>query len=100
MYIFYITIDNNLGHGSYLISSNGYSWSHTEQANNIAVVGFKFKEGDIIQIQYDKTKLVYLNKASNQKHQLKLAFNQAEEKDIYFCANLCSDGDSVEIMEF
>lgn len=45
-----ITSDNNLGHGSYLISSNGYSWSHTEQSNNIAIVNFKFKEGDIVQI--------------------------------------------------
>ena len=52
MYIYFLNLDNNLGHGSYLISSNGYSWSHTEQANNIAVVSFKFKEGDLIQLEY------------------------------------------------
>jgi len=48
----FLNSDNNLGHGSYLISSNGYSWSHTEQTNNITVVTFKFKEGDLIQLEY------------------------------------------------
>lgn len=70
-----LILDNNLGHGSYLISSNGYSWSHTEQANNIAVVAFKFKEGDIVQIEYEKVKLIFLNKITNEKYELKLAFN-------------------------
>lgn len=84
-----------MGHGSYLISSNGYSWSHTEQSNNITVVGFKFKEGDMVQLEYDKAKITYTNKSSNEKHELKIAFNEAEEKDIYFCANLCSEGDAV-----
>ena len=27
---------NNLGHGSYLISSNAYSWSHSVKEDNIA----------------------------------------------------------------
>ncbi len=71
-------LDSNLGHGSYLISSNGYSWSHTEQSNNIAVVTFKFKEGDLIQLEYEKTKLIFSNKNSNDKYELKLAFNEAE----------------------
>ena len=41
-------LDNTLGHGSYLLSSNGCSWSHSEQAANIVVVDFKFKKGDTV----------------------------------------------------
>ncbi len=39
----------NLGHGSYLISSNGYTWSSSKQANNSAYVGsFNFTTNDYI----------------------------------------------------
>lgn len=62
---FLSNVDNNLGHGSYLISSNGYSWSHTEQSNNISVVGFKFVLNDVIQIEYEKSKIKFWNRNSN-----------------------------------
>lgn len=91
--------DNNIGHGSYLISSNGYSWSHSQQSNNIAVVSFKFKQNDQIEITYDKSKISLLNKSTNQKYDLKISLNEVEEKDIYFCANLCSEGDTVQILD-
>ena len=39
----------NLGHGSYLISSNGYTWSSSKLANNSAYVGsFNYTTNDYI----------------------------------------------------
>jgi len=53
----------------------------------------------VIQIEYEKTKLKFWNRNSNIKHELKIAFNEVEEKDIFFCANLCSEGDSIKIVD-
>lgn len=47
---FVITLDNNLGHGSFLLSNNSYMWSHAFAANNIQNSGFVFVEGNIIKI--------------------------------------------------
>lgn len=41
--VFYFPIlDDKIGHGSYMISSNGFTWSHTEIHNNIKNVAFNF----------------------------------------------------------
>ena len=37
-----------VGHGSYLISGNGYSWSHFESNNNSVCNSFSFHTNDII----------------------------------------------------
>lgn len=39
-------------HGSYLISANGYSWSHSQPEFNSAFKSFIFSQGDIVFIQY------------------------------------------------
>jgi hypothetical protein len=39
-------------HGSYLISTNGYSWSHSQTAFNSAQKSFSYAEGDTIKITY------------------------------------------------
>jgi len=43
----------NIGHGSYLISSNGYSWSHSTKDFNSAFKTFQFTVNDIVYIEYD-----------------------------------------------
>lgn len=47
---FFINSDNNLGHGSFLLSNNSYSWSHAFKENNIQNSNFSFVEGNIIKI--------------------------------------------------
>ena len=42
-----------LGHGSYLISTNGYSWSHSVKEFNSSFKCFTFAVGDIVYIEYD-----------------------------------------------
>jgi len=43
----------NIGHGSYLISTNGYSWSHSVKEFNSASKTFHFTVNDIVYIEYD-----------------------------------------------
>ena len=37
-----------IGHGSYMISFNGYTWSHHESLNNAKCQSYNFSTGDII----------------------------------------------------
>ena len=40
----------NIGHGSYLISSNGYSWSHSVKDFNSAFKTFQFAVNDTVYV--------------------------------------------------
>lgn len=42
-----------IGHGSYLISTNGYSWSHSVKEYNSSFKCFTFAVGDTIHIEYN-----------------------------------------------
>ncbi|CAD8205353.1 unnamed protein product [Paramecium octaurelia] len=86
----------NIGHGSYLISNNAYSWSHLQKDLNSAHKSFDFGVGDIIVIEVDipKKKITWQKK----KTQIKFTMNLDTSQDLYPCANLCSPGDTVEII--
>jgi hypothetical protein len=69
-------IDNNLGHGSFLLSNNSYSWSHAFAANNIQNSSFTFVEGNIIKVEVTETELIYTNESQQNKVcRLPLALN-------------------------
>jgi len=40
----------SLGHGSYLLSSNGYTWSNSIQADNSSFKSFYFSTNDVLRI--------------------------------------------------
>lgn len=89
----------NIGHGSYLISSNGYSWSHSVKELNSASKTFQFTVNDIVYLEYDpkECKLRFRKNTGNDKFELDITPPPAG--DSYNpCVNLCSTGDSVEII--
>jgi hypothetical protein len=49
----YFFNDTKHNHGSYLISANGYCWSHSEPLFNSVAKSFSFKEGDAITVYYN-----------------------------------------------
>lgn len=49
----YFFNDTKHNHGSYLISANGYCWSHSEPLFNSIAKSFSFKEGDVITVYYN-----------------------------------------------
>lgn len=52
----------NLGHGSYLISSNGYSWSSSVKASNSAYIGnFNFTTNDYVIVEFEGEPIWKLN---------------------------------------
>lgn len=54
-----------IGHGAYMVSANGGSWSHTKVEHNNSVKAFKFTKGDVIGVKAnfaEKTVLFKRNK--------------------------------------
>ena len=41
------------GHGLYMIGSNGYCWSHSQEEFNNVWESFEFGENDVIYVEYD-----------------------------------------------
>jgi hypothetical protein len=50
MYFLDNFLDNDVGHGSFLLSNNNYSWSHAFKPNNLQTTTFSFAEGNIVKI--------------------------------------------------
>lgn len=55
-----------LGHGAYLISSNGGSWSSIDAGKNNQVTSFNFYKNDVITVEYDpvESKIIYRKKGT------------------------------------
>lgn len=55
---------STLGHGGYLISSNGGSWSSVDSSKNNVVTSFNFVVDDIIVLHYipEEKKVVFWKK--------------------------------------
>lgn len=49
----YVFTYSNIGHGSYLISANGYCWSHSLLDFNSAYKSFPFAVGDTVYMQFN-----------------------------------------------
>ena len=61
-------LDSTTGHGSYLLSTNGYTWSHSEEGDNIKLKAFTFDTGANVKVAFDpiNSKVIYTN-IDNQK---------------------------------
>ena len=57
-----------IGHGAYMISSNGGSWSSTDNYYNNIIKSFKFYEEDIIICDYDPIQhiILFTNQITNE----------------------------------
>lgn len=93
---------SNIGHGSYLISTNGYTWSHSIKEFNSSSKCFSFTNNDIVYIEFDPINLKLRfrkNQGKDPKEKYELSITAPPAGDAYHpCVNLCSTGDSVEII--
>lgn len=85
---------SNTGHGSYLISSNGYSWSSYKPEYNSKYEPFQFKTGDIIHLEFSlKERMLRFKKEStDQTYSLEVEING---DPIHPAVNLTGIGDCV-----
>lgn len=61
---------STIGHGAYMVSANGGSWSHTKAEHNNSVKAFKFIKGDVIKVTVNMNeKIIYFSK-NDEKYQI------------------------------
>lgn len=75
---------SNLGHGGYLVSANGGSWSNTKSEANNTVKSFKFAKNDIITCtsNFETNKITF--KKKNETYEL--AFEKIAGDELHPCA--------------
>ena len=63
----------NIGHGSYLVSSNGYTWPHSDKNDNSVHKDFNFisKDTIFIEIDFANSEIKFINTLINKKLRLK-----------------------------
>jgi hypothetical protein len=91
-FINYTQADN----GSYIISSDGYTWTHQNTAQNSKTTyGFNIETGNEILFDLDLEKqiLSYTNKSSKLKGSVNLLNKPKESDDLCICSCLGSGGD-------
>jgi hypothetical protein len=69
---------NNTGHGCYMISSNGGSWSHIEPSLNNTVKTFKFGKGDTVRVTVKLAEDLVTFTKDTQTYSLKFKKNEAD----------------------
>lgn len=85
-----------VGHGGYLVSANGGSWSNIKAEFNNTIKSFKFSKGDVITMTIDmeKSKAVFKKKAESYE----LEFKKIEGDELYPCALFYYNNDEVEFL--
>lgn len=92
-------LDENMGHGSFLLSNNGYTWSHCFPEDNIHSTLFTFKQDNIVELTLEPKELTFKLNDNPTLFKLKIDFKEDEWPKVCFCANLCSQDDCLEILD-
>ncbi|CAD8054837.1 unnamed protein product [Paramecium primaurelia] len=88
----------SLGHGGYMVSSNGGAWSSTTSNQNNVVKCFKFGKGDIIVCTYDPNNqtIIFNKQKSNTTFKLDIP---KSDHDLYPCVLFYYALDEVEFIQ-
>ncbi|EGR28180.1 hypothetical protein IMG5_181090 [Ichthyophthirius multifiliis] len=89
---------NNTGNGTYLVSSNGYTWSHSSKDDNRQRKGFGFENDSVVICIFDPVKKVIRFKKHKGQQIVCLNVDIPENENVYACVNLCNKNDSIEII--
>lgn len=69
-----------IGHGAYMISSNGGSWSHSKAEHNNTVKAIKFGKGDTVHVTIDQpnSKIIFCKNSSSESYELPYEDNEGD----------------------
>jgi len=65
----------SIGHGAYLMSANGGSWSHSKVEFNNTVKAVKFGKGDTIHASIGAQKITFTKNKSGEKYELPFVYD-------------------------
>lgn len=87
------------GHGNYVVSSDGKTFSHSDGSVNSKEKGFAFGEGDVLEFAYEPA-AKELSIVKNFLERLEFKIQAPPQGDSYHpCAYLLDVGDVIEFVE-
>ena len=86
----------SIGHGAYMVSSNGGSWSNHKPEQNNTIKGIKFSKGDTIHAEIDGQNSVLKFKKNNNVECYELPFQLVEKQELSPCVLFYYKDDEVE----
>ena len=86
-----------VGHGGYLVSANGGSWSNIKAEFNNTIKSFKFGKGDVVRVSVDfvKNRAVFSKGNSNSNESYELEFKRVEGDELCPCVLFYYNHDEV-----
>lgn len=89
----------NIGHGTYLVSNNSYTYSHHNKSHNVVAKGFNFSTGQEISIVLKPESVVFIKKTDAKSVSLLLKkMTDQDWKQLCLCVYLGGIGDKVDII--
>jgi hypothetical protein len=77
-----------IGHGCFLLKDNGQALSHSNKENNAVQTGFKFSEGDVIEVETNEKELLVREKSGKWKSSLSIQLSEDDWQQACFCVYL------------
>ncbi len=66
----------------------GTSFSHNIKEQNFVLTKFDYKAGDVVRVETNGDKLLFLNERNKKEHRLELKMSEDEWKQAFFCVEL------------
>ena len=94
-------LEASLGHGTFMLAKNSYTYSHSDKTENMMMKGFPFGTGDEVTVSVKGTE-VQFKKKSDPKATATLSLKGLLDehwKQLSFCVCLNGNGDKVELTD-
>ncbi len=82
---FRLNDSNKIGHGCFLLKDDGVTLSYSNNVNNAVQTGFKFDEGDVIEVETNEKELVIREKSGKWKFSLSIQLSEEDWQQACFC---------------
>jgi hypothetical protein len=77
-----------IGHGYFLLKKDGEALSHSNKENNAVQTGFKFGQGDVIEVETNEKELLVREKSGKWKFSLIIQLSDDDWHQACFCVYL------------
>ena len=89
---------SSLGHGAYMISCNGGSWSSIDSENNNVVTAFHFYKHDTVVVEFDPVHMVVKFTKKDTSETYSISFSFEEGNELHLCTLFYYANDEVEFL--
>ncbi len=79
---------DKIGHGCFLLKKDGQTLSHSNKENNAVQTGFKFGDGDVIEVETNEKELLVREKSGKWKFSLSIQLSEDDWQQACFCVYL------------